>query len=211
MKLGPLEKLTFSTPLWGLVERAALPRVLNRLHPLPPGMRVLEIGCGAGYNAATLLQLGAAHVTATDTDEALLQKAAYTLSRRAQPHQYELRLADAENLPFPAAGFDAVLDAGVLHHVEDWRRAVAQVARVLKPGGVFYGVEFYRPLLESRIMQWLAKHPDNRFTHAELVDELRANGFTLISSRAIPRTSGNPLAGLIAARITATQLEFAYD
>ncbi len=211
MKLGLLEKLTFSTPVWGALERAALPAILNRLHPLPPGMKVLEIGCGAGYNAATLLRLGAAHVTATDADSTLLAKAAKTLANRAQPHQYQVLTADAENLPFPAATFDAVFDAGVLHHVEDWRRAIGQIARVLKPGGLFYGVEFYKPLLESPPVAWLARHPENRFTHTEFITELGANGFTLISNRQVPKSSGNPLAGLVAARTTATQLEFAYD
>lgn len=211
MNLGLLEKLTFTTPLWGALERLALPVILNRLHPLPPGMRVLEVGCGAGYNAVTLLRLGAAHVTATDADPVLLARAAKRLARHAQPHQYTAQVADAAQLPFPAAGFDAVLDAGVLHHVEDWRRAVEQIARVLKPGGLFYGIEFYRPLLENPVFQRLAPHPPHRFTHAELVSELRAHGFTLLKERSFPRSSANPPAGLVAARATATQLELAYD
>ena len=57
----------------------------------------------------------------------------------------DLRIADAEKLPFEDESFDIVYSWGVLHHSPDTERAFREVARVLRPGGVFRGMVYHVP------------------------------------------------------------------
>jgi len=54
------------------------------------------------------------------------------------------RTADATALPFLDASFDSVVSCLMLHHIIDWEAAVAEVARVLRPGGTFVGYDLVR-------------------------------------------------------------------
>ena len=60
-----------------------------------------------------------------------------------------LFVGDAERIDVPDASFDAVVDYGILHHVPDWRRALREIARVLKPGGMFYFEDILKGLTEN--------------------------------------------------------------
>lgn len=95
------------------------------------GQRVLDVGCGAGHYAESLLQRGAS-VVGIDGSSALLAHAAQRLDGRA-----ELRAHDLERpLTFAAdASFDGAVMALVLHHVEDRPQLLRELARVLRPGG----------------------------------------------------------------------------
>lgn len=96
------------------------------------GRRVLEIGCGAGGDLARFARAGAI-VTGID-----LSPRSLALTRRRfelAGLEADLRVADAEALPFPDGSFDLVYSWGVLHHTPDTPRAVREVGRVLVPGG----------------------------------------------------------------------------
>ena|SRR2546426_4432314 len=96
------------------------------------GKRVLEIGCGAGA-AACLFATGGARVTAIDiTDQAvdLTRQAAKILGLTI-----DVRRMDAEHMDFAAASFDFVYTWGVIHHSHNTEAVVAEIARVLRPGG----------------------------------------------------------------------------
>jgi SAM-dependent methyltransferase len=96
------------------------------------GKDVLEIGCGTGVHARLLAQAGAT-VTAVD----LTPTAVELTRRRLELHGLvaDVREADAQGLPFADASFDFVWSWGVVHHSEDTGRVVAEIARVLRPGG----------------------------------------------------------------------------
>lgn len=112
---------------------------------LPPGASCLEIGCGKGDMALRLLEAYRPRTyVATDYDPAQIERAGdfAKRTRGAIPEALDLRTADALDLPFPDASFDAVFAFAVLHHVEDhfWRyekipRALKEMARVVRPGG----------------------------------------------------------------------------
>jgi SAM-dependent methyltransferase len=92
--------------------------------------RVLDMGCGEGQ-VARLAAKGGAVVTGLDPSWRQLGAAA----ERAGGPAYVRGLAD--RLPFPDAAFDAVVTCLVLEHTDDLDAAVAEVARVLRPGGRF--------------------------------------------------------------------------
>ncbi len=60
-----------------------------------------------------------------------------------------VKTADATVMPFPDESFDSVVSCLMLHHIVDWERAVAEVARVLRPGGTFLGYDLVRTPLAS--------------------------------------------------------------
>jgi ubiquinone/menaquinone biosynthesis C-methylase UbiE len=93
---------------------------------------VLEIGCGMGCMAMNWAQRGA-RVTAVDLNPVAVHQT--TQRFKAFNLLGDIREADAELLPFPDASFDFVYSWGVLHHTLGTRRALAEVYRVLKPGG----------------------------------------------------------------------------
>ncbi|SUE94930.1 methyltransferase type 11 [Mycolicibacterium tokaiense] len=101
---------------------------------LPPGSRALEIGCGSGYGSQLMLQrFGAAQVDAIDLDPAMIARA----QARLAPYRDRVHLATGSATDLRAAlnaddgSYDAVFDFGIIHHISDWRGAVAEAARVL--------------------------------------------------------------------------------
>jgi SAM-dependent methyltransferase len=102
--------------------------------------RSLEVGAGTGYFSLNLLRAGVVRdATCTDISPGMVRTLAANAERLGLTVN-SLR-ADAESLPFGAAGFDLVLGHAVLHHLPDLERAFSEFHRVLKPGGriVFAG------------------------------------------------------------------------
>jgi len=101
------------------------------------GKKVLEIGCGAGGHSVLFARKGAVmtSVDLTPVRAAATQAKFDLLSGLIDPACHALQ-ADAEALPFPDASFDIVYSNGVLHHTRDTEKAIAEVHRVLKPGGL---------------------------------------------------------------------------
>jgi 2-polyprenyl-3-methyl-5-hydroxy-6-metoxy-1,4-benzoquinol methylase len=93
---------------------------------------VLEVGCGAG-GAACHLAMSGARITAVD----LTRQATRLTRRHAQLAGVAVDVAqmDAEQLAVPDQTFDDVFSWGVLHHSSNTEKAVAEVSRVLRPGG----------------------------------------------------------------------------
>ena len=105
---------------------------------LPPDARVLEVGCGAGYGTELILRrFAAARVDAIDLDPAMVTRA----KRRLAGYGERVRLATGDMTDLRTAldaednSYDAVFDFAIVHHVPDWRAALAEIVRVLKPGG----------------------------------------------------------------------------
>lgn len=102
-----------------------------------PGSRVLEVGCGAGWmwaEAAARLPCDL-ELTLTDLSEGMVNEAVGRVGSLGRYGRTTGRVADVQDLPFRDASFDVVVANYVLHHVPDTRRAVAEMARVVRPGG----------------------------------------------------------------------------
>jgi ubiquinone/menaquinone biosynthesis C-methylase UbiE len=94
------------------------------------GRRILDVGCGSGPLSAALRDKGA-DVSGFDVSEAMI-----ALARRRLGEDADLTVADlAKPLPYGDAAFDDVVASLVLHYLEDWTEPLAELRRVLKPGG----------------------------------------------------------------------------
>lgn len=97
---------------------------------LGPESRVLEVGIGTG-RIALPLAAHVGHVVGVDLSAPMLRQ---LLERRGTAHVGVAR-ADAARLPFATASFDAAVGVHVFHLIPAWREALAEIARVLRPGG----------------------------------------------------------------------------
>lgn len=96
------------------------------------GKRVLEIGAGVGTDARHIIGREGVY-TGINVDRGSTEATAHAL--RAFSLSGTVLERDATSLDFPDGTFDVVYSFGVLHHIPDVRRAVAEIRRVLKPGG----------------------------------------------------------------------------
>jgi ubiquinone/menaquinone biosynthesis C-methylase UbiE len=89
-------------------------------------------------------------------------------------------VADVLRIPARSGSLDAVFGFGILHHVPDWESALGEIARVLKPGGVYYLEELYPSLYQNFITKHILLHPAaNRFRSGDLKRALKAAGLEL--------------------------------
>jgi ubiquinone/menaquinone biosynthesis C-methylase UbiE len=99
--------------------------------------RVLELGCGPAslwVHNRERLPAGTTF-TLTDLSMGMVERARERLAQSAQCH---FSVVDAQRIPFPTHSFDVVSANHMLYHVPDRARALAEIARVLEPGGVLY-------------------------------------------------------------------------
>ena len=103
----------------------------------PAGAEVLEVGCGTGAlwaNVAPLLP--DLRLTLTDLSDGMLAAAERAVSPLTNIELTEARPCDVQELPFPDGAFDVAVANHMLYHVPDPLLAAAELARVLRPGGV---------------------------------------------------------------------------
>jgi 2-polyprenyl-6-hydroxyphenyl methylase / 3-demethylubiquinone-9 3-methyltransferase len=98
------------------------------------GKAVLDLGCAGGFMAEALAARGA---QVTGIDPATDAIAAARAHARAAGVRINYDVGVGETLPYDAASFDAVVCVDVLEHVADLNRVLAEVARTLRPGGLF--------------------------------------------------------------------------
>ena len=105
-----------------------------------PGDRVLDVATGTGAVALELVRQKGCTVVGVDQSEGMLETA-----RRRTNGRIELVHASAEQLPFADGEFDALTFTYLLRYVDDPPATLAELARVVRPGGTIAGLEFALP------------------------------------------------------------------
>jgi ubiquinone/menaquinone biosynthesis C-methylase UbiE len=138
--------------------------------------RLLEVGSGIGVDSIQLARCGF-DVTAVDLTDNAIRVARQFARHRGVP--IDFRLGNAEQLDFPDESFDAVYSFGVLHHTPDIEKAVAEVRRVLKPGGTAYVMLYHRDSvvnLAHKLLRLPYESPKDRQDHCPIVHRFSRRG-----------------------------------
>ncbi len=134
--------------------RIGLVDALLRVEEPLRGGDALEIGCGAGFVSAHLADKYAMRVVATDASPDMLEIAR---KKNGADDRLSFSVADAMALPFEDASFDLIVAQNVLHHVPDWKTAADEIARVLRPEGLFLFSDIAGPSAAMRIFSGAGK------------------------------------------------------
>jgi len=110
---------------------------------LAPGDRVLDLGCGVGTPGTRIAKRHDVRVTGISVSTEQVSRANALAEAEGVADRVRFELRDAMNLPFEPESFDAVLALESIIHMPDRARVLAQVARVLKPGGRIVLTDFF--------------------------------------------------------------------
>jgi len=162
---------------------------------LLPAVDVADLGCGEGYLTLEAARW-ARHVTAVDRSKDVLARGR-ELAKRRQLANITWKQGDLERLPIKDATIDIALLSQALHHAEHPDRALAEAARILRPGGRVLILE-----LREHDETWVRAKLGDRwlgFSDTHLQALLRDAGFEQTTVRTGARRASDPFAVLIAA------------
>lgn len=152
------------------------------------GKSVLDIGCGAGGIDLALVQAhGAGYVTGIDVEDPVLARAREHVAAAGLGHRIGLVKVAPGPLPFPPGTFDVVFSKDSIVHIPDKHALMAEVFRVLKPGGIFCASDWLigtEGTMSPEMAAYVAAEglDFGMATPARYVGAMRAAGFTGIST-----------------------------
>ncbi|ADR22952.1 demethylmenaquinone methyltransferase [Marivirga tractuosa] len=116
-------------------------KLLKEIQP----KQILDIATGTGDFAIESLKLNPDHVTGVDISEGMLSVGREKLKKRKLDDKITLTSGDSENLPFEDNKFDAIIVAFGVRNFENLEKGLAEMFRVLRPGGKVVVLEFSKP------------------------------------------------------------------
>lgn len=166
-----MEKTIASNPLWVnmkyySIERRSRDHILNWFRTHCRGKKVLDLCCGNGGDSIFLAKECGASVVGCDLSDVSIANCEALARKEGVADKCAFEIQDAENMTYPANSFDIVTEYGALHHV-DLPKVYAEIARVLKPGGVAICNEtlghnpviaLYRRMTPELRTPWEAEH-----------------------------------------------------
>ena len=185
MKLSRVEFIAMNNPIrrWiqKIIEFRLLAGFLKKHNIDLSGSVILDAGCGSGYSTKLIgSRYGPRELVAFDImpEQIELAKKRYMKAM--------FFVGDVTEINSPSDKYDAVFVFGILHHVPEWKRALREVYRVLKPKGILLieevnkdGIGFVEKYLHF-------SHPkESRFDWPQFVEELQVVGFDIIEDSKI--------------------------
>jgi SAM-dependent methyltransferase len=177
-------------------ETTEVERRLQGMLDLAPGRVVLDVGCGTGDDVRAMAELvgPSGRVIGLDASRTMVAEARRRSSGSALPARF--LVGDAHDLPFPPATVDACRAERVLQHLADPARAVAEMARVTRPGG---RVAVLEPDWDTTVID----HPDHALTRRILDARSARLANPRVGRQLVRLFSGAGLTGITALPVTA--------
>lgn len=180
-----------SDPIVDYEQKTRSAMVIGLLNP-QKGEKILEIGCGNARDL-TLISVYGCHCVGIDISPGMLDEARHDLAA-AGISDVELEVGSATALRFADATFDKVFASEVIEHIPEYEKCIAEMARVVKPGGSvvittpnrrsWYGFDRY--ILFEGVLRQQWKHPyDSWKTYVEVAGTLERAGLTVTTVRGI--------------------------
>ena len=170
-------------PLQDRLNGLLMDRVMVHI-ALPPDALCLDAGCGVGYHSLAIARRGA-RCLGIDISETVLHTARANLASSGLSQRLSFCCEELERLSFADATFDVVHCRGVLMHIPNWEAALAELCRVLKPGGSIVVMEANSVSVEAwmvRLLRYL-RRPRSRLVAApgglEFWSELHGHPFVV--------------------------------
>jgi ubiquinone/menaquinone biosynthesis C-methylase UbiE len=189
MRMNAVEKAVVASPLrWAPQVWYETPLLLRLGGALGPDAHALEIGCGTGRGIDLILnRFGAARVDGIDLDTDSLAKARRRWHGNSRVSLVEGSATDLrETIHAEDASYDAAFDFAIVHHIPDWRACLAEIGRVLRPGGRFYFSEMTARALARPSLALLFDHPtEDRFDDRDFLAELPRHGLDVLGSKSL--------------------------
>lgn len=180
---------------YDLMDHAAVNRAfVERFLEIGGGGHVLDVGTGPAHIPIELCRRREdVRVTAVDAARAMLDRAAMRVREAGLAGRVRLSLADGKALRFPDGAFDAVMSNSIVHHLPDPRPFFREVKRLVKPRGVVFLRDLFRPETEEELAALVARHTAGATAeqHGLFAASLRA-AFTVDEVRSMLAECGLP-------------------
>ena len=155
---------------------------------------ILDVGTGTAQIPLELCrQSPHTQVVAIDLAEQMLQVGRRHVQEANLTDRIQLELIDAKHLPYPAGYFGAVISNSIVHHIPEPAGVLAEMVRVLAPGGTLFVRDLLRPLSEADLRRLVNLHAGQANAHQQqmFADSLHA-ALTLEEIRALVAACGFP-------------------
>ncbi len=180
MKMGRFEKWFINAAGHSRqVARAAEQRL--PIVPFGATLKYLDVGCGNGMTALHLAATYGFDVTGIDVDPEQIRLARASAGNRTN---VRFLVADATRLPFDTAEFDLVATNKTTHHIPEWKTALAEMVRVLRPGGHFIYGDLVVPSWLAQLGRATVGRLVGFVTRAELERFVREHSLTVVQEAA---------------------------
>lgn len=120
-------------------------RTIKKLKAFSPKL-ILDIATGTGDFAVAASKLGDVKITGIDISEGMLNVGRKKIEKKNLSNKISFLKADSEDLPFAENNFDAAIVGFGVRNFEHLKKGLSEILRVIKPGGVFYVLEFSKPV-----------------------------------------------------------------
>lgn len=158
----------------------------------PGGVPILDVGTGTGLIPIELCRRSpTAQVIAIDLAEHMLALGRENLRRAGLQNRLQLQRCDAKRMPYPPKSFAAVVSNSIVHHIPEPGLVLAEMVRVLKPGGEVFVRDLLRPADTTTLSQMVQTYAGESNAHQQqmFADSLHA-ALTLDEVRSLVRAVG---------------------
>ena len=139
--------------------------------------RVLDVGTGTAQIPIELCRRDAtAHVVGVDLAEHMLHLGRANVERAGLSARIQLQRVDAKGLPFPYTSFGAVISNSIVHHIPKPETVLAEMVRIVRPGGALFVRDLVRPTDEAALQHLVRTYAGDANEHQRqmFADSLRA-------------------------------------